>query len=276
MKNKVGCMTLACFLWLVFLIIGWSCLLASKAHGSVTNWPATGQFLMADQHGNINPPGYAAGLSEIARAEAEAESVRIATELCHQTTEEAGKIVKDVVDALTGTYGFAYVTGYTVSFVGAVEVSTNAAATIVFCQFGQAGSMSTNGVNYTGHYIWHVYSDTMNTTPAIKYRRELNGTNAWEFVEYQSTAEFTQQTVNGTTYATVYRSTIWLPSTYNTAFFMAFCEIVGGGQAGGKLDIIDGFTVNGKAGFTGDITEHGFIKHFEGGLLMSVTAEGTP
>lgn len=275
MKNKVGCMTLACFLWLVFVVIDWCCL-ATKAHGSVTNWPPTGQFLMADQHGEIMPKGYAAGLTEIARAEATAESVRIATEVVQQTTDEGRAIVKDVVDALTGTYGFAYVTGYTVSFVGAVQVNTNVAATIVFCQFGSAGTMTTNSTQYTGHYIWHVYSDTMNTTPAIKYRRELNGTNAWEFIEYQSTAQFDQQAVNGTTYATIYRSTIWMPSTYNTAFFMAFCEVLSGGQAGGKLEIIDGFTVNGKAGFTGDITENGFIKHFENGLLMTVTPEVAP
>lgn len=263
-------LTFACFLFFVALVIAVLCS-ANSARASVTNWTQSAQFLMVDQFGNIVPAGYAAGLTEIAQAEAEAEATRQAATLVDDTTRAASNVVDSVVNALTGTFGFAYVTGHTVSFSGAVQVSTNVAASIVFCQFGAAGTMTTNSVAHTGHYIWHVYSEDMNTTPAIKYKRTLNGTNAWEFVAYQSTAEFSNTTVNGIQYATVYRSTIWLPSTYNSAFFMAFCEIQGGGQAGGKLDVYDGLSVNGKVGYTGDIVRNGLKFTYQTGLLMSVT-----
>jgi hypothetical protein len=263
--------TFFCFLFFVVWIIGMMCW-ANTARGAVTNWPSA-QFLMVDQHGNIVPPGYTAGLTEIAAAEAKAEAARQSAELVDQTTSAASNVVNDVVAALTGAYGFAYVTGHTVSFSGAVEFSTNASARIVFCQFGTVGTMTTNAVQHTGHYIWHAYSEAMNTMPAIKYKRNLNGTNAWEFAAYQSTAEFNNTTVNGTLYETVYRSTVWLPSVYNSAFFMAFCEIAGGGQAGGKLDVYEGLSVNGKVGFTGDVTRNGLKFSYQTGLLMAVTNE---
>lgn len=242
------------------------------ANASVTNWPSS-QFLMVDQFGNIVPSGYAAGLTEIAQAEAKAEATRQAATLVDETTAAASNVVDAVVNALTGTFGFAYVTGHTVSFSGAVQVSTNVSAHIVFCQFGAAGTMTTNAVQHTGHYIWHVYSEDMNTMPAIKYKRTINGTNAWEFASYQSSAAFNNTTVNGTLYATVYRSTVWLPSVYNSAFFMAFCEIAGGGQAGAKLDVYDGLSVNGKVGLTGDVVRDGKRFTYVTGLLMSVTNE---
>ena len=243
-----------------------------RANAAVTNWPS-GQFLMVDQHGAIVPSGYTAGLTEIAQAEAQAEATRQAAALVDETTKAASNVVEAVVSALTGTFGCAYVTGHTVSFSGAVQVSTNVSAHIVFCQFGAAGTLTTNAVQHTGHYVWHVYSEEMNTAPAIKYKRELNGTNAWEFVAYQSTAEFNNATVNGVQYATVYRSTIWLPSSYNSAFFMAFCEIAGGGQAGGKLDVYEGLSVGGKVGYTGDVVRDGKRFTYVTGLLMSVTNE---
>lgn len=260
--------TFICFLVLVGALLG--CLLCANA--AVTNWPSA-QFLMVDQHGNIVPPGYTAGLTEIAAAEAQAEATRQAAELVGQTTASASNIVDEVVAALTGSYGFAYVTGHTVSFSSAVEVSTNASAHIVFCQFGAAGTMTTNAVRHAGHYIWHVYSEEMNTTPVIKYKRNLNGTNAWEFAAYQSTAEFNNTTVNGILYETVYRSTVWLPSAYDSAFFMAFCEVAGGGQAGGMLDVFEGLSVNGKVGFTGSVVRDGLKFTYQTGLLMSVTNE---
>lgn len=259
------------FLFFIAWVLGLLCW-ANSARGAVTNWPSA-QFLMVDQHGNIVPSGYTAGLTEIARAEAEAQSTRQASELVAQTTAAASNVVDSVVTALTGAYGFAYVTGHTVSFAGAVEVNTNASALIVFCQFGAAGNLTTNGVQHTGHFVWHAYSETMNTMPAIKYKRVLNGTNAWEFITYQSTAEFNNQTVNGILYATVYRSTVWLPSTYNAAFFMAFCEVAGGGQAGGTLDVYEGLSVNGKVGFSGDVVRDGHRFSYVTGLLMSVTNE---
>ena len=260
--------TFICFLVLVGALLG--CLLCANA--AVTNWPSA-QFLMVDQNGNIVPAGYTAGLTEIAAAEAQAEATRQSAELVDQTTSAASNVVNDVVAALTGAYGFAYVTGHTVSFSGAVEVTTNASAHIVYCQFGVAGTMTTNAVQHTGHYIWHVYSEDMNTMPAIKYKRTLNGTNGWEFAAYQSTAEFNNTTVNGIQYATVYRSTVWLPSVYNSAFFMAFCEVAGGGQAGGKLDVYEGLSVNGKVGFTGDVIRNGLKFTYQTGLLMAVTNE---
>ncbi len=232
-----------------------------------------GQYLMVDQNGNIQPSGYAAGLSEIAAAEAQAAEAQAAAALVGQTTAAASNVVNDVVDALTGAIGFGYVTGHTVSFSGAVEVSTNATAQIVFCQFGAAGSMTTNGVAHSGHYIWHAYSEAMNTMPAIKYSRELDGTNTWEFCEYQSTVEYANETVNGVTYETVYRSTVWVPSAYDSAFFLAFCEIYGGGAAGGVFDVIGGFKIGGKTGYTGTIQRDGLYWVYEAGALMSVTNE---
>ena len=261
-------LVLLAFCLFIFMLIGG----IMSANAAVTNWPSA-QFLMVDQHGNIVPAGYTAGLTEIAAAEAQAEATRQSAELVDQTTAAASNVVNDVVAALTGAYGFAYVTGHTVSFSGAVEVSTNASAHIVFCQFGTAGTMTTNAVQHTGHYIWHAYTEDMNTTPAIKYKRNLNGTNGWEFAAYQSTAEFNNTTVNGVLYATVYRSTVWLPSIYNSAFFMAFCEIAGGGQAGGKLDVYEGLSVNGKVGFTGDVIRNGLKFTYQTGLLMAVTNE---
>lgn len=232
-----------------------------------------GQYLMVDQNGNIQPSGYAAGLTEIAAAEAQAAAASEAAALVAETTAAASNVVNDVVDALTGAIGFGYVTGHTVSFSGAVEVGTNATAQIVFCQFGAAGSMTTNGVEYSGHYIWHAYSEAMNTMPAIKYMRELDGTNTWEFVEYQSTAEYANETVNGILYETVYRSTVWMPSAYDSAFFLAFCEIYGGGAAGGVFDVIGGFKIGGKTGYTGTIQRDGLYWVYESGALMSVTNE---
>lgn len=259
------------FLFFVAWVVGLMCW-ATSARASETNWPSA-QLLMVDQNGNIVPSGYTAGLTEIAAAEANAEATRQSAELVDQTTAAASNVVNDVVAALTGAYGFAYVTGHTVSFSGAVEVSTNASSHIVFCQFGTAGTMTTNAVQHTGHYIWHVYSEDMNTMPAIKYKRNLNGTNGWEFAAYQSTAEYTSNTVNGVTYNTIYRSTVWLPSVYDSSFFMAFCEIAGGGQAGGKLDVYEGLSVNGKVGITGDVIRNGLKFSYQTGLLMSVTNE---
>lgn len=229
------------------------------------------QYLMVDQHGNVYPPGYAAGLTEIAQAEAAAAAASQAAELVKNTTAAASNVVNDVVEALTGTIGFGYVTGHTISFSGSVEISTNATAQFVFCEFGAAGTMTTNGVEYSGHYVWHAYSEPMNTMPAIKYRRELDGTNTWEFVEYQSTAEYANETVNGVTYKTVYRSTVWMPSAYDSAFFLAFCEIYGGGAAGGVFDVVGGFKIGGKTGYTGPIQRDGLWWIYEAGALMSVT-----
>lgn len=258
------------FIYTVFSLLLFGVIFTAKAADA--DWP-TYYPLMVDQFGNIRPEGYAAGLAEIAQAEAQAETTRQATELLAQTTASASNVVNDVVAALTGAYGFAYVTGYTVSFDGAVQVSTNAVAHMVYLELGAGGSTNITGTAYTGHYVWHVYSEQMPSTPLIKYKRTLNGTNAWEFVEYQSTAQYTDTTVNGTFYSTVYRSTVWLPSTYSSAFFMAFCEIIGGGSAGGLLEIIDGFSVNGQVGFTGTVIDNGCRMTYDRGLLMSVTNE---
>lgn len=265
---KFSTYTLCCFLLLVLLVIGFSI----HASGAVTNWPSY-QYLMVDQNGIIQPTGYTAGLSEIAQTEAAAAANEQSAALVTASTAAASNVVNDVVDALTGTFGFCYVTGHTVSFAGAVEVSTNATAQIVFCQFGAAGTVTTNGVQHTGHYIWHAYSETMNATPAVKYKENLSGTNAWTVCEFQSTAEFSNTNVNGVAYETVYRSTVWLPSTYDSAFFMAFCEILSGGSAGALLDVYDGLSVNGKTGYTGDITRDRHVFTYKTGLLMSVTNE---
>ena len=240
---------------------------------SIAQTNETRQYLMADQHGNIMPSGYAAGLSDIARAEATAAVVEQSVAIAAQTMAEGSNLVNDVVSALTGAFGFCYATGHTISFAGAVSISTNAAAYITYFQPGAAGTMTTNATAYTGHYIWHYYTEAMNTTPLIKYKRVVGSTNAWEFAEFQTTAEYNNQTVNGITYDTIYRSTVWLPSIYNSAFFMAFCEILPGGSAGGALDIVGSLTINGTALYSGTVTNAGIIRVYSSGLLMGVTPQ---
>lgn len=256
---------------LALLLIGSLC----RANASTTNWP-TYYPLMVDQHGNIRPEGYAAGLSEIAAAEAQAAAAAQAVQLQALTTSAASGVVDQVVSALTGAIGFGYVTGHVISFSGAVEVSTNASSQILLLQLGAGGSLTTNDVQHTGHYIWHAYNETMASLPAIKYRTNLNATNAWQLVPYQATAEYHDTTVNGTFYPTVYRSTVYMPTSLDTAFFIAFVEASGGGQAGGYFDVQGGFTINGKRGFTGTNTCHGLVYIYDAGALMSVTNEVAP
>lgn len=260
--------TLFCFFLLALLMLGF-CIRASAAE---TNWPSA-QYLMVDQHGSIQPPGYAAGLAEIAAAEASAAAAIAAAQAVSNATEAASNTVNEIVSVLTGSIGFGYVVGHTVGIGGVVQVSTNATAQIVHCQFGAAGSTNIAGTAYTGHYIWHVYSETMNSLPVIKYRTNLDATNSWEFAEYQSTAEYTSTTVNGVLYETVYRSTVWLPSSLDSAFFLAFCEIIGGGSAGGMFRVENGFSIGGKTGFTGTVQRDGLWWTYQCGALMSVTNE---
>lgn len=252
-------------LFVLFILLALGSLFRAAAEG----YP---QFLMVDQHGNIQPSGYAAGLTEIAAAEAQTAAAQAAAIAVQDATASASDVVDRVVSALTGAIGFGYVTGYTVSFAGAVEVSTNASAQIVYCQFGAAGSTNIESAAYTGHYIWHAYSEAMNAEPAIKYKTNLDATNSWEFAEYQSTAEFNNTTVNGILYETVYRSTVWLPASLDSAFFLAFCEVIGGGTAGSAFDVIEGFSINGKVGYTGQITRDGYVWTYKCGALMSAEA----
>lgn len=234
--------------------------------------PAPQAYLMVDQSGKIVPPGYAAGLTEIAAAEASAAAAAAAAQAVAAATASASNTVDEIVSVLTGAIGFGYVTGHTVSIGGTVQVSTNAAAQIVFCEFGKIAT-NINAVAHTGHYIWHAYSEQMNSMPAIKYGTNLEEKNEWEFVEYQSTSEFTSHTVNGVEYEKVYRSTVYLPSTLDSAFFLAFCEIMGGGSAGGMFRVENGFSIGGKVGFTGTVEREGLWWTYQCGALMSVTNE---
>lgn len=243
-----------------------------RAGGAVTNWPAA-QYLMVDQHGNIVPEGYAAGLTEIAHGEAVSAAALAAAQAVEQSTAAASNTVNDIVDVLTGSIGFGYVVGHTVSVGGVVQVSTNASAQIVYAQFGAAGATNIAGAAYTGHYIWHAYSEQMNAVPAIKYRTNLEATNTWEFAEYQSTAEYSSATVNGVAYDVVYRSTVWLPEVLDTAFFLTFCEIIGGGSGGGMFTVENGFSIGGKVGFSGTVERGGMWWTYQCGALMSVTNE---
>ena len=242
------------------------------AAASMTNWPSA-QYLMVDQHGHITPEGYAAGLDEIARAEAQAAAAQAAARAVADAAASASNVVDDIVSVLTGSIGFGYVIGHTVSIGGVVQVSTNASASIVACELGAAGATNIAGVAHTGHYIWHVYTEQMNAMPAIKYKTNLESTNAWEFAEYQSTAEYTSHAVNGVLYETVYRSTVYLPSSLDSAFFLAFCEIAGGGSAGGMFRVENGFSIGGKTGFTGTVEREGLYWTYQCGALMSVTNE---
>jgi hypothetical protein len=230
------------------------------------------QIISVDQNGNIQPPGYVAGLTDIARAEAQAIIATQSVLLAEQSLIAASNVVSDVVTALTGTYGFAYVTGHVVSFSGAVQVSTNAAAYIVFIDLGGAGqNITTNGASHDGHYVWHRYTAAMNSTPWIKYQQVLGNTNSWEFVDLQSTQEFSDYTLNGTLYPTIYRTTVWLPSSLSSAFFMAFCEVLPGGQAGAALDIKTGISIDGQALVTQTVTNlNGHIEIYITGLLKEV------
>jgi hypothetical protein len=231
------------------------------------------QVISVDQNGNIQPPGYAAGLTDIARAEAQAAVVEQSVSIAAEAMTQGSNLVDGVVQVLTGAFGFGYITGHTISFSGAVQVSTNAAAYIAYFQPGAAGTITTNSVQHTGHYLWHYYTEPMNTTPLIKYKRVLNATNAWEFAQYQSTAEYNNETVNGVLYETIYRSTVWLPSIYDSAFLMAFCEILPGGAAGGALDIVGSLTIGGQELFSGTVTNSGLIRVYSSGLLMGVTPQ---
>ena len=230
------------------------------------------QVISVDQYGNIEPAGYVAGLTDIARAEAQAVVALQFGELLSQSFIAASNVVSDVTSALTGAYGFAYVTGHVVSFSGAVQVSTNAAAYIVCLDLGGAGvNVTTNGAAHDGHYVWHHYTEAMNSTPWIKYKKVLGTTNSWEFVELQATEEFTDYTLNGVHYDTIYRTAVWLPATYSTAFFMAFCEILPGGQAGAALDIQTGLTIDGQPLVSQTVTNlNGHIEIYHTGLLKEV------
>ena len=217
------------------------------AAASMTNWPAA-QYLMVDQHGHITPEGYAAGLDEIARAEAQAAAAQAAARAVADAAASASNVVDDIVSVLTGSIGFGYVIGHTVSIGGVVQVSTNASASIVACELGAAGATNIAGVAHTGHYIWHVYTEQMNAMPAIKYKRTLESTNAWEFADYQSTAEFSNHTVGGATYDTVYRSTV--PAIdLRPRLLHGLCEIKGGQASGGVFTVHRGFAIGGKEGF---------------------------
>jgi len=99
----------------------------------------------------------------------------------------------------------------------------------------------------------------------------IGPTNSWEFVDLQTTQEYTDTTVNGVHYATIYRSTVWLPSTYSMAFFMAFCDVLPGGQSGAALDINGGITIDGNTLFTGTITNlNNQVEIYHTGLLKQV------
>lgn len=234
---------------LLIIALAIICLFARFSYGQ------SRQVITVDQHGNIQPAGYVAGLSDIAQAEASAIIATQSVALAAQTMTDASNVVSEVVAALTGACGFAYVSGHVVSFSGAVVVNTNAAAYIVYLQLGAAGiNVQTNGAAHDGHYVWHYYTAAMNSTPWIRYQRVIGPTNSWEFVDLQTTQEYTDTTVNGVHYDTIYRSTVWLPSTYSTAFFMAFCDVLPGGQAGAALDINGGITIDGNALFTGVVT----------------------
>lgn len=245
-------------------------LVAISINAVETNWPSAHQYLMADQYGKIVPEGYAAGLTEIAQAEAIAAANIVAAQAVADSTAAASNVVNDIVTVLTGSIGFGYVTGHTVSIGGVVQISTNATASIVFAEFGQGGSETYEGVPYTGHYIWHVYSEPMNSVPLIKYKTNLESLDDWEFAEYQSTTEYTGVTVNGVTYETAYRSTVYMPASLDTAFFLAFCEILGGGSAGGLFRVEGGFSIGGKVGVTGPIVRDGKTWNYQSGALMSV------
>jgi len=251
---------------ILIIVLALICLFSRFSYGQ------SRQVITVDQHGNIEPAGYVAGLSDIAQAEASAIVATQSVALAAQTMADASSVVSDVVAALTGAYGFAYVTGHVVSFAGAVSVNTNAASYIVYLQLGAAGlNVQTNGAAHDGHYVWHYYTAAMNSTPWIRYQRVIGPTNSWEFVNLQTTQEYTDTTVDGVHYDTIYRSTVWLPSNYSSAFFMAFCEILPGGQAGAALDIKGGLTINGNALFTGIVTNlNNQVEVWHTGLLKEV------
>lgn len=233
--------------------------------------PMGAQYLMVDQNGRFVPEGYAAGLSDIARAEAEAAAVAQAAIAVGQAANAASGVVDQVVGVLVGGVGFGYVQGYTVSVGGVLQVSTNASASIVYARFCQ-GVTNIGGVVHSEHHIYHVYSEPMNAMPAIKYRETLEG-GEWQFVEFQQTEELRGETVNGRLYDVVYRSRVYLPAAYDSAFFLAFCEIVGGGGESGVFQVEGGFAIGGKEGFSGEVVREGRRWRYQCGALMEVLDE---
>lgn len=231
------------------------------------------QYLMVDESGKVVPEGYTMGLSDIAASAASVAAASNAAVAVAEATVNASNIVNSVIASVTGAYGFGYIEGYLVSFGDSVSVSTNASCSIVKVEIAAAGTTNINSEEYSGHYFWYVYTEPMPSVPFVKWKRALDASNEWHTVEFQETEKYENVTIGGTTYGTAYRSTVWMPSSYNSSFFLTYCEITGGGGSGELLDVYGGLSVNGNAGYSGAVTNSGVIETYLGGVLIKKEEE---
>ena len=223
-----------------------------------------GQFLMVDEHGEITPPGYTLGLDQIAETAAEVASASNRVQAVAEATRQAQGVVSNLTEMLVGTAAFGYIDAFVVSFGGAAAVSTNATCRIIKLQI----AAETSG-DQSCHYLYYVFSEPMNSDPLIKWRTSLTE-GEWQYAQTQETTHFSNGTVlDGRAYDNLYMSKVWLDSSLNSSFFMAYCEIAAPDGDGSLLPIYGGIKINGQTGYTGSITNDNCVFRYDGGLLMA-------
>ena len=226
--------------------------------------PQRGQFLMVDEEGEITPPGYTLGLDQIAQTAANVAAASNRVAAVAEATRNAQGVVSNLTEMLLGTTAFGYIDGFVVSFGGTASVSTNATCRIIDLRIAveSAGDQSC-------HYLYYVFSEPMNSDPLIKWKTSLTEGD-WNFVQTQETTHFQDGTTyKGRSYDNLYMSKVWLPSSLNQAFFMAYCEIATPDGDGSLLPVYGGIKINGQIGVTGVVTNDGYRFTYNGGLLMA-------
>ena len=267
---------------LVALTVGFIACIAMLWFGSFSaradDAPMTGQYLMVDQHGNIVPQGYTLGLDQIASIAASQAAASNRTLAVQEATASARGVVSNLTEVLVGNNSFGYIDGFTVSFGGTAAVSSNATCQIVKLEinaWNNGGLTNINNTACAGHYIYFYYSEPMNSTPYIRWKRALGA--EWEIVPCQDIVAYPDgTTLDGQPYSNLYRATVYIDATLSSAFFLAYCEISEADGDGSVMNIQGGITISGSAGFTGTIQRTGadtvtydFV--YKGGLLMSVS-----
>lgn len=232
-----------------------------------------GQFLMVDENNLISPPGYTLGLDQIARAAAETELASNRVMAVADATKASQQVVSNLTEVLVGNTSFGYINGFIVSFGGVAAVSTNATCNIVKFVVDGADRRTIDGVEHSGHYIYYAFSEPMNSTPYIKWKSSLHDAE-WNIVPTQDLTQYPEgTTLDGVTYANLYRSTAYTPTSLNRAFYLAYCDISAPDGDGSMLPIRNGIRINGQDGFTGSVTNENFVFKYQGGLLMERPTE---
>ncbi len=237
------------------------------------------QYLMVDENGRIVPEGYTLGLDQLAEAAAEVAAASNRTIAVNEATDAARSVVSNLTEVLVGNNSFGYIDGFTVSFGGVANVSTNADCQIVKFEvnaWNDGGTTNINGVACTGHYIYFYFSEPMNTTPYIKWKRALDGTNDWEVVECQDIVHYPDGTVlDGQAFNNLYRATAYTDATLAQSFYLAYCEIAAADGDGSMFNVYGGLRINGETGITGDVLRLGAgsvtnVFTYKNGLLMAI------